>query len=159
MHGILESTLQDLRRGKCVLLELFEHASPEEREHESAPALFYFARRHEKRAVFIFQFSSTKLLFGDQIEQTFAGSRLERRDSRRKFRRIVSGGGGEEGQHILNQLDHEVENRLADSHRRFPSSLIPDRYESTFRLHGFCNRNCEEKVAGGGEGLVTHLAL
>lgn len=50
-----------------------------EEEHGSAVALFYFARRHEKRVVFIFQFAPAKLLFGDQIEQTFAGSRLKRR--------------------------------------------------------------------------------
>jgi len=29
-------------------------AQKEKEEHGSAPALFYFARRHEKRAVFIF---------------------------------------------------------------------------------------------------------
>lgn len=32
------------------------------------------------------------------------------------------GRGGERGEHILNQPDCEAENRLADSHRRFPSS-------------------------------------
>jgi len=57
-------------------------ARKEEEEYGSTPALFYFARRHEKRAVFIFQFAPAKLLFGDQIEQTFAGSRLAKEDSR-----------------------------------------------------------------------------
>ena len=74
------SLLCRTRESKCVLVEVFEHASPRRRgARRSAAALFYFARRHEKRAVFIFQFAPAKLLFGDQIEQTFAGSGFERR--------------------------------------------------------------------------------
>jgi len=38
---------------------------------------------------------------------------------------MIEGGMEREGggkQHVLNQLDREVESRLADPHRRFPSS-------------------------------------
>lgn len=71
------------RRGKCVLPEIFEHTREGERAETSA--LFYFARRHEKRAVFIFQLALSRSFYSalrDQIEQTFRGNGLERRFQR-----------------------------------------------------------------------------
>lgn len=118
-------------RGKCVLLELFEHASP--RRKRSAPALFYFARRHEKRAVFIFQFSLPRSFYSgirSNKHSPEADSRGEILEESSDVRELGGGGGRGERKHILNQLDRKAENRLADSHRRFPSSppLISDRY-------------------------------
>lgn len=130
------------RRGKCVLPEIFEHTGEGERAETSA--LFYFARRHEKRAVFIFQLALSRSFYSalrDQIEQTFRGNGLERRfqryfdvvkrdrkkkreggkRERKKGRKLVRKKGERGGgRYILNQPDRKAENRLADPHRRFP---------------------------------------
>lgn len=118
----------------------------EEREHESAH--YSILQDDTKRERYL---SSSSL-----PRSFYSGIRSNKHSAEADSRgKILEGSsdvrGQREREHILNQLDCEAENRLADSHRRFPSSspLIPDRYESTFRLHRFL----ESKLRG--KRLVT----
>jgi len=80
--------------------------------HYSIPRGDARTGKEGERDIYLPVCSSAKLLFEDQIEQTFPGSGFERGNSTSASGPVLEGRAGET--HISNQLGREAVNRLAD---------------------------------------------